>query len=1061
MLSLNATQQALVASDNKEVRWAFYVYDKNGVGYSFVTEPLGAVAWATGITWDSGLTWDSGEGLSSGIVLTDFSGIELRRNMAENTVIAPSEVSFNISNSGNVLDFADFKGGSVLIELYLSNATYGDQKIAGWKFRIKTADPSYQTLKITAEDFLQSYLRGSYPNTDYPQTLFPSNRTYSNGALCVPVPFGTAYVPLRDVFISGAGYLVLGSPSYTYTISKIRSPRSWGLKSEYSSSDYTFTQSTQADGDSVDWRVFQAIIADSTSDGVADAHGFWGTPGSAFLDPPVELTRSDTATLTNPADVLEFVLEDMGVPSAMIDATTFASAKATYTSWGLEFNGAFWYKQDRQKVLSQLLTMCHSCLDVGDTLKLRVLSKTSKDTITGADVLRTSEQGEGTFSYRDLVNEDYSDSGYIAYQPSGEAQDELQKVLVAVDGSASVISSEVIECPFVQDSQDVKRIGQLHFERKLMRQAEAGFTGKGTLLALQPDDVITINDSNYGGSYVVLVDSIKISKDIALQFVCSDFSVSFSDWGDISPTALVIPSDTSTASWQPVMAGPDTTFDVTGTGSNFLPGRVKVGGTDDYILLEPADPIQVSVYEAGVEKIRMGNLNGFLGFSTDVYGLAGGDTDEYIKIDTTTGKVSVSGSIEAGTIDIGGSDDSSFHVDADGNLWLGAETFNIATNPFAVSKAGVLRAVSGTIGGFTLGATTLTATNLSLDSSGQRISLGSGNDIIILDADDATYRAWVGNATAASAPFSVTKAGSIYSTSGTIGGWTLDSTMLKSGASGTARIELDQNLKRISVKDATDASKVVMGYLNGLVKNDGTGNWGASDYGFWAASGDYLKIDGDVDYKSGDWIVRNDGSLLINNAADQTIIRLGTDTGEKGLFIYDTSATQLGKFISDKIYVGKEGAYFQYTTAGGLEIFGPTEITGGVLTATNIDAAIITGSEITGSVLKTAATGQRTEITSAGIALVTSGTSGKYGGFKYGTGVKYGSGVRAWINNTGRNVPFYCSAATNYGDFHYVSRASDPTGAAEVGDTCCVGGVIKACTVAGTPGTWVAVGSQT
>jgi hypothetical protein len=252
-----------------------------------------------------------------------------------------------------------------------------------------------------------------------------------------------------------------------------------------------------------------------------------------------------------------------------------------------------------------------------------------------------------------------------------------------------------------------------------------------------------------------------------------------------------------------------------------------------------------------------------------------------------------------------------------------------------------------------------------------------------------------------------------------------------------------------------------MGYLNGLVKNDGTGNWGASDYGFWAASGDYLKIDGDVDYKSGDWIVRNDGSLLINNAADQTIIRLGTDTGEKGLFIYDTSATQLGKFISDKIYVGKEGAYFQYTTAGGLEIFGPTEITGGVLTATNIDAAIITGSEITGSVLKTAATGQRTEITSAGIALVTSGTSGKYGGFKYGTGVKYGSGVRAWINNTGRNVPFYCSAATNYGDFHYVSRASDPTGAAEVGDTCCVGGVIKACTVAGTPGTWVAVGSQT
>jgi hypothetical protein len=128
--------------------------------------------------------------------------------------------------------------------------------------------------------------------------------------------------------------------------------------------------------------------------------------------------------------------------------------------------------------------------------------------------------------------------------------------------------------------------------------------------------------------------------------------------------------------------------------------------------------------------------------------------------------------------------------------------------------------------------------------------------------------------------------------------------MFKSGASGTARIELDQNLKRITVKDSTDASKVVMGYLNGLAKNDGTGNWGAGDYGFWAASGDYLKIDGDVDYKSGDWIVRNDGSLLINNAADQTIVRLGTDTAEKGLFIYNTSGTQLAKYTSTDIVIG-------------------------------------------------------------------------------------------------------------------------------------------------------------
>lgn len=852
MLSLDASQTALVSADNKNIAWVFYIYDVNGVGYSFASGPVGSVAWATGITWDSGISWDTGEDLSS-VVLTDFSGIELRRNIAENTVIAPSEVSFSISNSGGVLSFVDFKGGTVLIELYLSNAPLGERKIASWRFRIKTADPSYQKLNIVAEDFLQSYLRGYYPNTRLPQDIFPSNRSYDNDALCVPVPFGTAYVPLRDVYITGeGGFLLLGDPAYTYAISKIRSPRKWGLKSEYSSDDYTFTQSTKTDADGVSWRVFQAIIADADADGTPDAAGFWGTPGSQILDPPVKFTRSDTADLTNPADVIAFVLKDFGVPADRIDETgTFATAAAIYDGWGLEFNGAFWYRQEREKVLASLLTACHSCLDVGEKIELRVLSKTSKATVTSAYVIRNSDQGGGTFSYRDLANEDLSDAGYVAYQEADEAQDELVKVLVAVDGSASVISSEVLECPYVQDSQNVRRIGQLHFERKLMRQAEVGFTALSKLLAIQPDDRITINDTNYGGSYAVLVDSVRINKDLSLQFTCSDYSISFDDWGDLSPTAVTVAADTSTSSWQPVMSGPDTSTPTSGSGSNVLQGRVRIGATDNYILFDPSDPIRVSVFDSDVEKVRMGNLNGFLGTATDVFGFAGGTSTNYVKIDATTGTVDISGAISGGTIDIGGSDDSSFHVDADGNLWLGAATFNIATNPFAVSKAGVLRAASGTVGG-----------------------------------------------------------------------WTLTDTMLKSGSDGSARIELDQSLKRISVKDATNASKVVMGYLDGLAKHDGTGNWGAGDYGFWAAAGDTLKFDGDATYKSGEWVVENDGSLLVQNASAKTIVRLGTDSGSKGLFVYDTSGTQLARYVSDEIYIGDATGHLQYTAASGLTVKG-------------------------------------------------------------------------------------------------------------------------------------------
>jgi len=62
----------------------------------------------------------------------------------------------------------------------------------------------------------------------------------------------------------------------------------------------------------------------------------------------------------------------------------------------------------------------------------------------------------------------------------------------------------------------------------------------------------------------------------------------------------------------------------------------------------------------------------------------------------------ISGTISATAIDIGGADNTSFHVDTDGNMWLGAATYDIGTNPFAVSKAGLMRAVSGTIGGWTL-----------------------------------------------------------------------------------------------------------------------------------------------------------------------------------------------------------------------------------------------------------------------------------------------------------------------------------------------------------------------
>ena len=45
-------------------------------------------------------------------------------------------------------------------------------------------------------------------------------------------------------------------------------------------------------------------------------------------------------------------------------------------------------------------------------------------------------------------------------------------------------------------------------------------------------------------------------------------------------------------------------------------------------------------------------------------------------------------------------------------------------------------------------------------------------------------------------------------------------------------------------------------------------------------------------------------------------------------------------------------------------------------------------------------------------------------------------------------------------DIHYYPRTSNPSGAANIGDTAVVLGKLMICTAAGTPGTWQIVGTQ-
>lgn len=122
----------------------------------------------------------------------------------------------------------------------------------------------------------------------------------------------------------------------------------------------------------------------------------------------------------------------------------------------------------------------------------------------------------------------------------------------------------------------------------------------------------------------------------------------------------------------------------------------------------------------------------------------------------------------------------------------------------------------------------------------------------------------------------------------------------------------------------------------------------------------------------------------------------------------------------------------------------------------DVTAGTITGLTITGGTIRTGTSGKHIRITSDGMTLHTGAATGRYGGdFKYGDGTKYGSGALAFVQHSSEDVPFYIGAEQSVADLHLYNRASDPSGAAKVGDLAVVSGDLKICTAAGTPGTFV------
>lgn len=129
-----------------------------------------------------------------------------------------------------------------------------------------------------------------------------------------------------------------------------------------------------------------------------------------------------------------------------------------------------------------------------------------------------------------------------------------------------------------------------------------------------------------------------------------------------------------------------------------------------------------------------------------------------------------------------------------------------------LAVTGTITATTGTIGGWTIGATALTATNISLTSGAAntaRVEVGSGSNIGGVNSanggTDITFWSGATHTNRATAPFRVSAAGAITSTSGTIGGLTVNTSDLTVGSGvkikfGTSAGDyLDNNLIHFEV----------------------------------------------------------------------------------------------------------------------------------------------------------------------------------------------------------------------------------------------------------------------
>ena len=419
--------------------------------------------------------------------------------------------------------------------------------------------------------------------------------------------------------------------------------------------------------------------------------------------------------------------------------------------------------------------------------------------------------------------------------------------------------------------------------------------------------------------------------------------------------------------------GNDSTDTKTQTELEFSNGNIIISSEESYFQVRDDNDViraqlgQVTTNNFGL-KVNKSSGAEIFGLYGSVANLCGWNIDEsaiskvsgndYVKLDTSSSQPRLEIAqnnvvrLKAGQLD---SDK------------YGLKIWNASAEVLMEIADGSIAAETANIGGWDITSSSLKkGTDIVLDSTNKKISINSttfGSDGIQIEHNSGNPRMYIGDGSneyfkydgtditwkAANAELDST--GKLIVTGATIGGWNVSSNEISSSSDAShKRMFFSNTDHRVEVRNTSNEVVVSMGYLGGLAKTSGSGNWAATDYGFWIKQGDKAKIDGDVDYKDGAFLVESEGSFNIADATN-TIIKLGTISSERGLFIgsdLDGTPSVKAKFTNGGFRIGAQtgsGDYISYDTTNGLVVKGSITVEN-TIGASDLDSTVISGGKI-------------------------------------------------------------------------------------------------------------------